>query len=283
MEVVDVADVIFESGTTLKSKAVFSFSWCTIVPSPTKIMLWNFCLNMLLAVSSFSMSNTSMFEILLFIAFEPTIVAFIFEIAISIFSANISIWLQNVFPVSFLFKLYNPQYTLLFLASIKEQIKVLSKLPKLFVLVVAFIVLDISDFISVSITLYAKLSNELTPTIGMCLTSENALIVAMPILTPVNEPGPVQTAKRDISSKVRFVLLKAVSTIGISFTEWVFSSSLLKCIKIFSLSEIVTPHIFEEVSILKIFILLSFLNIVFGFDNTLKIYYFSIFSIVNFL
>ena len=43
----------------------------------------------------------------------------------------------------------------------------------------------------ISFTLYAKLSKELIPTTGIFFTSAKAFIVAIPILTPVKEPGPI--------------------------------------------------------------------------------------------
>ena len=67
--------------------------------------------------------------------------------------------------------LYSPQYILSFLASIIEQTKVEQEV--------------------ISLTLYAKLSKELMPTTGIFFTSAKALIVAIPILTPVKDPGPI--------------------------------------------------------------------------------------------
>lgn len=56
--------------------------------------------------------------------------------------------------------------------------------------------------------MYAKDSREVTPTTGMFLTSANALIVAIPILIPVKDPGPRQQANRLMSLKKDVPLLK---------------------------------------------------------------------------
>ena len=47
--------------------------------------------------------------------------------------------------------------------------------------------------------LYARLSNEFTATTGVFKTSQNALIVETPILTPVKEPGPIPHANKSKS------------------------------------------------------------------------------------
>ena len=65
--------------------------------------------------------------------------------------------------------------------------------------------------------LCAKASKDETPNVGMFLLSENALAVAIPILTPVKEPGPRQQLIKFISSNDMFDFLKASSIIGINF------------------------------------------------------------------
>ena len=101
--------------------------------------------------------------------------------------------------------------------------------------------------------LYAKLSREVTPTTGIFLTSANAFIVAIPILIPVNDPGPKQHESKPISSNDKFVSLNISSTSGIRFCECVFSS--LVCFsRITSLSSSIdTEHILDDVSIANIF------------------------------
>ena len=49
--------------------------------------------------------------------------------------------------------------------------------------------------------LYAKPSNELTLATGMLVTSQKALTVETPILTPVKEPGPILQANKSKSDK----------------------------------------------------------------------------------
>ncbi len=98
-------------------------------------------------------------------------------------------------------------------------------------------------------------SNESTAITGKFLTCAIALAVAIDILSPVKEPGPIHIAIASISFMLKSLSFIIDSIIIISFCEWVFL--VLTVYSHINLSSSITHTLVEcvDVSIPSIFII----------------------------
>ncbi len=80
------------------------------------------------------------------------------------------------------------------------------------------------------------------------------LAAAMPMRTPVKEPGPADTANRPISSICSRAAERRFSTMGISVWEWVMPTSIYACASSLPSCTMAQEACFAALSIAKIFI-----------------------------
>ena len=102
--------------------------------------------------------------------------------------------------------------------------------------------------------LYAKASNEETPITGILKDSAIAFTEDIPILIPVNEPGPTSQDIASMSDNFRLVVLNSSSIKGIKVSECVLLLFIFNSNMQSSFSEIETDAILLDVEMLRIFI-----------------------------
>ena len=93
-----------------------------------------------------------------------------------------------------------------------------------------------------------------TGIIGLSSASASPLAVALPILSPVKEPGPSATAMASIVERSRFIFLHMSSSIGIKISECVVLYCTENWETSISPSETATAPTSPDVSIESIFI-----------------------------